>query len=124
MADVGIFVRRDRLHGKFCDSPRQRKFPKLSPHLAFDILEAEVLPHESGLSYWLHGAGSLFDLGHRVVLPITHRPRGFDLDAWHLRGAHAVCLPDKVRLHVMDAISLWGTVGLNPVRLHGCILPV
>lgn len=91
---------------------------------ATDLLEAEILPHQPPVLERLHGARGVFDISDHVVLQLENRNRGADPDAGDLCRADDFCVSDQVRLYFVDAVSVWESVGADPVRVHGCFLPV
>lgn len=103
------------------DVPFPLRFDRIyAPHL----LETKVLSHEPDLPFRIHSDGGILHFSHNVLLRQQDRDRGSRVHAWHLRCSDAICMPVQVRLHLMDAVPLWISLGTHHFRLHGGILPI
>ena len=104
MDDVGFVIRRHRLH-------------------ALDLLETQVISNKSRVPKRIHCARGLLHLRHRILLPNEDRLRSTHHHLGYLRRSDDIRLPNQVRLHIMDAVSLWWPLGSHHLWLHVGILP-
>lgn len=91
---------------------------------ATHLLETKVLPNEPIVPKRLHGIGSVFNFGDSVILPIESRSGSFDPYTWNLRRPDTLRMSNEVRLHLLDAVLVWRSLGAHPIRVHGRLLPV
>lgn len=105
MDDVGFTIRGNRLH-------------------ALDLLETEILPNQPFVPERIHRARGLLHLGHRLLLPNEDCTGSTHHNFCHFRRPDHLCVSNQVRLHVLDAVSLWWSVDSDHFRLHGGILPL
>lgn len=105
MDDVGLAIRSHRLH-------------------APDLLETQILPDKLAFPQRIHRSRSLLYLGYRILLPDESCAGGAHHYCGYLRRLNNLRLPDQVRLHVVDAISLWWTLDSHHLWLHGGLLPL
>jgi hypothetical protein len=89
-----------------------------------DLLEAQVLSHEPPLSRWLHRPRSLRYICHCLLLSDQDCTSSSASHRRNFCRSHSLCLPNEVRLYLLDAILIWWTLGFDPFRLHGSILSI
>jgi len=90
---------------------------------ALDLLETKVLSYEPPLPRRIYGPWSILYIRHRIILSVSHRAPSSSTHNGHLHRPYAVRMPDEIRFYLMDAISIRWSVGLNPIWIHGYVLP-